>query len=428
MYNSHDNGNEVFPEYDAYLNGYYSANGWGFGVPVPGYGLLSFAYYPPDFEFVDNLGNIGSGMLAESLSYISGQAASPLYISNQSTSVFFGNVPVSYVNFKPAGQLNSSEVGWISNTTSDKAMIAENFNNSTSFVYRNIKNVNLSRKINLYGIYLNGNNAEFILNSREISNTTVRSKEKYVSLSNVWGGSMVSYYTLIAASPEENIMPLVTYGKMSVFQAYFNGSPIGNPVYQNQSTVVTAYPIVVSANNDTVWNIGGVLINSSSVSLRFNTSGNHTIYLRYMNNTFAYNIDVIPVPSEIKHMSNLSLPSPGTYEIPVYTQSENSSIIKVYVNGIIDNSSSGKFVYHYRFSGNYVVLVRVYNSAGFYQYTVNVTIGNIPKYTVVDWIYLLYNIFFTLGAILFMLVPAVRNLAYHLVRKVLGIIPLKHIH
>ena len=426
FYDLHDNGKNVFPEYNAYINGYASANGWGFGVPVPGYGLLSFAYYPPDFTYVNNLGTIRSGMLAETLSYIGGQEASPLYISNQSTSAFFGNIPVSYVNFKPANQLNSTEIGWISNTTSERAMIAENFNNSTSFVYKNIMNVNLTQKVNLYGIFLNGDNAEFILNSNKISNFIVHSEYKYISLSNVWGGSIVSYYSLIVASPEGNIMPFVSYGNMSVYQAYFHDSPIDNPVYQNETAVVTAYPFLGSGDNGITWKVNGIVFDGNSISISFNALGNHTIYLSYLNKTFTYNISVLPVPSQGIYLSNVSFPAPGTYAIPVSMGSGNESIIKTYVNGIIENSSSGKLAYHYRFAGRYIVLVRVYNSAGFYQYTINVCIGNAAHYTIVDWMYLLYNVLFTVGAILFMLVPAVRSSAYRVTSKFLRIIRLMH--
>ena len=415
LYNSKDNGNLVFPYYNSYIGGYSFANGWGFGIPLEGYGLLSFSYWPPDFAYVNNLGTIKSGMIAETLSYDSGQEASPLFISNQSTSALTGNIPLSDMGFIPKNQSDSMEIGWSSNTTSSQTSISENFNNSVSFVSKDLFNYNLTSKLNLYGISLLGKNAEFLLNRKPIFNTTVQSEENYLSISNVWDGSLISYYTLVAAMPEGGIMPSFTFGNLSVFQAYFGNNAVQNPVYSNETAVLTAY-LFNNKDHIVTWKLNNLIVRGDSISTIFRNPGNYTIFITYDNKTILYNVKVLQAPA-FGPSNNLTFPDTGTYDIPIETPLTSSSIVRTFVDGIMVNSHATKLTYDFKYSGTYYIVVRVYNSAGFYNYSFSVSVGNTPHYNLIDWAYLLYNFIFIFGSILFMVVPKIRYYAYKIFSK-----------
>lgn len=419
LYNSKDNGNLVFPYYNSYIGGYSFANGWGFGIPLEGYGLLSFSYWPPDFAYVNNLGTIKSGMIAETLSYDSGQEASPLFISNHSTSALTGDIPLSDMGFIPKNQSDSMEIGWLSNTTSSQTSISENFNNSASFVYKDLLNYNLTNNLNLYGISLQGKNAEFLLNTKPIFNTTVQSEENYLSISNVWGGSLISYYTLVAAMPEGGIMPSFTFGNLSVFQAYFDNNAVQNPVYSNETLVLTAY-LINNINHVVTWKLNNLIVRGDSISTTFSNPGNYTIFITYDNKTIPYNVKVLQAPT-YGLSNNLTIPDVGIYNIPIKAPLSSSSIVSTFIDGIMVNSSATKLTYDFKYSGTYYVVVRVYNSAGFYNYSFSVSVGNTPHYNLIDWAYLLYNFIFIFGSILFMVVPKIRYYVYNIFSKTLQI-------
>jgi hypothetical protein len=255
------------------------------------------------------------------------------------------------------------------------------------------------------------------MNSRQLFNTTIQPEEKYLSISNVWGGTLVSYYTLVVAMPESGIMPSFTFGNLSVYQAYFHNNPVQNPVYSNETIVLTAYFSSNAVHNIT-WNFNNQIIRGDSASDTFSKPGNYTILISYDNKTFPYNVTVLQVPT-YGVSNNLTYPDAGTYDIPLKTSLSSSSIVRTYVDGIMVNSSASKLTYDFRYSGTYLVAVRVYNSAGFYNYSFSVSVGNAPHYTLTDWAYLSYNFIFILGSILFMLVPKIRDGIYKIFKKVL---------
>ncbi|MEM0136433.1 MAG: hypothetical protein QXU18_14600, partial [Thermoplasmatales archaeon] len=347
-YNENDDGNSVFPYYNSYIGGYSFGNGWGFGIPVDGYGLLSFSYWPPDFAFVYNMGVVNRDMMAETFSYATGQSASPLFISNQSTAALTGGIPLSDIGFKPKNQSDSMEIGWLSNTTSTQTSISENFNNSTSFVYKTLFNYNLTNEFNLYGISMEGKNVEFFLNSMRLLNTTIQPEEDYLSFSNVWGGSLVSYYTLVAATPENGIMPTFNYGNLSVYQAYFQKNAVQNPVYSNETIVLTAYSILNTVQG-IIWKFNNQTIRGDSASVTFSNPGNYTVMITNENITFPYNITVLQIPV-YGLAKNFEFPYPDTYNIPLKTPISTSSVERIYIDGIIVNTSDTELTYHFRYS------------------------------------------------------------------------------
>ncbi|MFP3257058.1 MAG: hypothetical protein RXO36_04605 [Candidatus Nanopusillus acidilobi] len=426
IYGKYDNGKNVFPYYNNYINGYSFASAWSLMIPVNGYGLLAgFPVYVPGAYINYFLTNLYENQEGVSYSYlIGGQTASPIYITNTNNTSLMGPADPKNIHWivNQTLQQHSIDIGFGTNIT--QISVYYNYNNSESYTYNTIYNHPSINGFTTYGIYYNGTVLQFKINNTNVANFNYVNKDKInLMTSAVWGGTMVTLYTYVKNVPVDEKMPIISIGTPKVLQAYFNGKIILNPAFANSTVLFTAFSLN-NTYNSMNWKIGNNYFNGQSVSYKFTSPGYYNV--TFFDGNYEYEMveEILPEPQTSK-LNYLNYTGTGTHLIESGIKSNNTLYIW-YVNGQKIQNNSYNLMYNFNYPGIYSIKVFIVNNSGNYSKTFIINIINKNVITIESIILIIYNIILPILLIIYIINGKFRNTINNFFKKSYKIFKIKY--